>query len=88
MDAVACLLLRHNNLGDEGCVELLQYLRSETGQRHRVAGILLNANSLGNAALESIGSFLRGNQWLKELSLAAVSPQLPRLWQRRPTLLL
>ena len=71
-DAVACLFLRHNKLGDEGCVELFEYLCSEEGQRHQVAGILLNANSLGNVALESIGSFLRDNKWLKELYLASV----------------
>lgn len=74
--AVGCLILGHNKLGDEGCVELLKYLCSEGGQRHKVASILLNANGLGNVALDSIGSFLRGNKWLKELYLASVSPRI------------
>ena len=69
---IGCLILRHNKLGDEGCVELFKYLRSEEGQRHEVAGILLDSNSLGNVALGSLGSFLRGNKWLKELYLANV----------------
>lgn len=76
LGAVGCLALRHNKLGDEGCVELLKYLRSEEGQRHEVAGILLDANNLGNVALDSIGGFLRGNKWLKELYLANVSPNV------------
>jgi len=63
-------------LGDEGCVELFEYLCSEEGQRHNVAGILLNANGLGNVALESIGNFLRDNKWLKELYLASVRPNI------------
>ena len=71
--AVGCLILGHNRLGDEGCVELLKYLRSEEGERHKVAGIMLNANGLGDVALDSLGSFLRGNEWLKELYLASVS---------------
>jgi hypothetical protein len=71
--AVGCLILGHNKLGDEGCVELFKYLRSEEGQRHKVAGILLNANSLGNVALDSLRSFLCDNKWLKELYLASVS---------------
>lgn len=71
-DAVAWLILRHNNLGDDGCVELFKYLCSEEGRTHKVSGILLNANSLGNVALESIGNFLRDNRWLKELYLASV----------------
>lgn len=75
-DAVAWLILRHNNLGDDGCVELFEYLRSEEGRRHKVSGILLNANSLGNVALESIGNFLRDNRWLKELYLATVRPNI------------
>lgn len=75
-DAVACLILRHNDLGDGGCVELFKYLCSEEGRRHKVAGILLNANSLGNVALESIGDFLRDNKWLKELYLMNVMPDL------------
>lgn len=74
-DAVAWLILRHNNLGDNGCVELFKYLCSEEGQRHTVSGILLNTNNLGNVALESIGNFLRGNRWLKELYLASVRPE-------------
>ena len=75
-DAVAWLILRHNNLGDDGCVELFEYLRSEEGRRHKISGILLNANSLGNVALESIGNFLRDNRWLKELYLASVRPNI------------
>ena len=75
-DAVARLNLRHNWLRDEGCVELFKYLCSEEGQRHKVVGILLNANGLGNLALESIGNFLRDNRWLKELCLASVRPTL------------
>lgn len=71
--AVGCLILGHNRLGDEGCVELLKYLRSEEGQRHRVASILLNSNGLGNVALDSLGSFLRENKWLTELYLTSVS---------------
>ncbi|KAF9652746.1 RNI-like protein [Thelephora ganbajun] len=70
-DAVACLILRHNELGDEGCVKLFEYLCSEGGQRHKVAGILLNANCLGNVALKSVGDFLRDNRWLRELYLAS-----------------
>ena len=76
-DAVACLILRHNKLGDEGCVELFKYLCSGEGQRHKIAGILLNANCLGNVALESIGDFLHDNKWLKELYLANVRPNPP-----------
>ena len=75
-DAVALLILRHNNLGDDGCVELFEYLRSEEGRKHKVSGILLNANSLGNVALESVGKFLRDNRWLKELYLASVRPNV------------
>lgn len=71
-DTVACLDLRYNELGGEGCLELFKYLRSEEGQRHKIAGILLGANKLGNVALESIGSFLCGNKWLKELYLTNV----------------
>ena len=75
-NAVALLILRHNNLGDDGCVELFEYLRSEEGRKHKVSGILLNANSLGNVALESVGKFLRDNRWLKELYLASVRPNV------------
>lgn len=75
--AVGCLILGHNKLGDEGCVELLKYLRSEEGQRHRVVGLVLNVNDLGNVALDSLGGFLRGNEWLKELYLASVSLNVP-----------
>ena len=76
-DAVACLILRHNKLGDEGCAELFKYLSSEDGQRHKIVGILLNNNRLGNVALESIGNFLRNNKRLKEIYLASVRPNLP-----------
>jgi hypothetical protein len=76
-DTVSWLILRHNNLGDDGCVELFKYLCSEDGQRHKVSGILLNANHLGNPALESIGNFLRDNRWLRELYLANVRSNLP-----------
>lgn len=75
-DAVAFLILRHNELGEDGCVELFKYLRSGEGQRHKVSAILLNENSLGNVALESIGNFLRDGRWLKELYLASVRPTL------------
>lgn len=76
-DTVACLILRHNKLGDEGGAELFKYLCSEEGQRHKVAGILLNENRLGNVALESIGKYLRDNKWLRELYLASVRSNLP-----------
>lgn len=76
-DTVAWLILRHNKLGDDGCVELFKYLCSEDGRRHKVSGILLNANNLGNTALESIGGFLRDNRWLKELYLTSVRSNLP-----------
>lgn len=75
--AVGCLILGYNNLGDEGCAELLKYLRSEEGQRHKIASILLNANGLGNVALNSLGGFLRGNKSLKELYLPSVSLNIP-----------
>ena len=73
-DSVACLILRHNKLGDAGCVKLFKYLCSEEGKRHEVTGILLNTNCLGNVALGSIGEFLRDNKWIRELYLANVRP--------------
>lgn len=77
MDAVACLILHHNQLGDEGCVELFEYLRSDKGRRHEVSAILLNSNNLGNVALEAIGNFLRGNEYLRDLYLANVGRNIP-----------
>lgn len=68
---VACLDLQYNKLGDEGCLELFKYLRSGEAQRHKVARILLVGNSLGNVALESIGSFIHGNSWLEALYLSS-----------------
>ncbi|KDQ58682.1 hypothetical protein JAAARDRAFT_193216 [Jaapia argillacea MUCL 33604] len=66
---VTRLILGHNQLGDEGCIELFTFLSSPEGHKHRIEEISLNSNKIENRGLEAIIEFLRGNLDLKELFL-------------------
>ncbi|KDQ13322.1 hypothetical protein BOTBODRAFT_33645 [Botryobasidium botryosum FD-172 SS1] len=60
----------HNDLGDEGCVTLIEFLCSEEGKDTRVQELGLNANGLQNGALGAIARYLRNNASLISLSLS------------------
>jgi hypothetical protein len=70
---VNVLILGHNQLGDDGCVELFDYLSSSEGRKYRITMIALNSNSIGDAGLRSIAQYLDNNQNLQSLSLQNVS---------------
>lgn len=49
------LILSHNELGNEGCVALFDYLCSNEGRyRHNIEEISLNANEIGDKGLLAI----------------------------------
>ncbi|KDQ58812.1 hypothetical protein JAAARDRAFT_113968, partial [Jaapia argillacea MUCL 33604] len=66
---VTRLILGHNQLGDEGTMELFTFLSSTEGRRHKIEEISLNSNKIGNQGLEVIIQFLRDNMDLCELFL-------------------
>ncbi len=71
--SVVKLVLSHNDLRDEGCVALFQYLCSERGRRHPVKEISLTANGIGDRGLSAIADYMVDNVHLRELFLQNVS---------------
>ncbi|KAK7685565.1 hypothetical protein QCA50_011432 [Cerrena zonata] len=68
---VTKLSLSHNDLADEGCIELFSYLCSPEGRKHQLTEINLVHNHLGDRSLLAISEYLRNNRQLKELWLQA-----------------
>ncbi|KAA1472470.1 RNI-like protein [Dentipellis sp. KUC8613] len=66
---VTRLLLGHNQLGDDGCEVLCDFLCSEEGQKYRVEEISLNSNDIGDRGLRALARYLRGNTSLRDLFL-------------------
>ncbi|GJJ14928.1 hypothetical protein Clacol_009198 [Clathrus columnatus] len=64
------LVLSQNELGNEGCVALFDYLCSNEGRyRHLIEEISLNANGIGDRGLLAIAKYLNGNTSLGSLYL-------------------
>lgn len=70
---VTKLILGHNNLGDEGCEALFNYLCSEEGRKYKLAEISLNSNGIGNQGLMAVAEYLKNNTHLRVLFLQSVS---------------
>lgn len=71
-DDIEEMSLGHNDLGDEGCIELfdgLKSLRDDGGKLRRLRKITLSSNHIGNEALTAIAGYVRGDQVLEELYL-------------------
>ncbi|EPQ52269.1 RNI-like protein, partial [Gloeophyllum trabeum ATCC 11539] len=66
---VTKLILGHNDLGDDGCITLFDYLCSEEGRGYRIEEISLNSNNIGDRGLAAIADYLRDNHALKSLLL-------------------
>ncbi|KAL6300957.1 hypothetical protein BKA93DRAFT_799841 [Sparassis latifolia] len=66
---VARLILGHNELGDDGCEELFNFLRSDLGRKYKISEISLNSNKIGDRGLFVIARYLEGNTTLGELFL-------------------
>lgn len=71
--SVTKLILGHNDLGDDGCIELFHYLCSDDGRRYKIAEISLNSNEIGDKGLAAIAEYLENNTDLRELFLQNVS---------------
>lgn len=69
---VTKLILGHNDLSDDGCVELFKFLGCDIGSKHPIAEISLNSNGIGDRGLLSIANYMTNNQTLKELFLQNV----------------
>ena len=69
--AVFALNLGHNQLGDDGCRELLHYLRSNIPTT-KIRKISMNGCDLGNVSLRLIGNYIAESPHLEELSLQNV----------------
>ena len=69
--AITALNLGHNQLGDEGCRELIHYLRSNISTI-KIRNINLNGCDLGNVSLHLIGNYIAQSPHLEELSLQNV----------------
>ncbi|TFK32348.1 hypothetical protein BDQ12DRAFT_659333 [Crucibulum laeve] len=63
------LILGNNQLGDEGCEVLFQFLASPAGRKHQISAISLNSNGISDTGLSSISNYLRDNRSLQELLL-------------------
>lgn len=70
---VSKLALSHNDLRDEGCIELFSYLCSPEGRKYQIEDIHLVHNHLGDRSLLAISEYLKNNNTLAELSLQSVS---------------
>lgn len=70
--AVKKLILPHNELGDDGCILLLSFLRSAEGRTHRITNLDLSSNKIGNSGLLAIAEYLTNNLEIKQLSLQNV----------------
>ncbi|TFY70950.1 hypothetical protein EVG20_g2056 [Dentipellis fragilis] len=66
---VTRLLLGHNQLGDDGCEVLCDFLCSEEGQKYRIEEISLNSNDIGDRGLRALARYLLGNTSLRDLFL-------------------
>ncbi|CCM04772.1 uncharacterized protein FIBRA_06963 [Fibroporia radiculosa] len=66
---VTKLILGHNELGDDGCEVLFDYLISEAGCGHGILEISLNSNQISDRGLYSISRFLQNNTSLRKLFL-------------------
>jgi hypothetical protein len=69
--AVAAINLGHNQLGDDGCRELIHYLRSNISTV-KIRKISMNGCNLGNVSLRLIGNYVAESPHLEELSLQNV----------------
>ncbi|KAJ3575821.1 hypothetical protein NP233_g830 [Leucocoprinus birnbaumii] len=65
----ARLIIGHNELGNEGCQRLFEFLCTNEGRRHAIQEISLNANNIGDEGLLAISRYLKGNQRVRELFL-------------------
>ncbi|KAF5368929.1 hypothetical protein D9758_002916 [Tetrapyrgos nigripes] len=66
---VTKLILGHNQLGNEGCAVLFNFLRSVAGRRYRITELSLNSNGIGDRGLMAIALYLTDNTNLTELYL-------------------
>ncbi|KAG6873673.1 hypothetical protein C0995_012607 [Termitomyces sp. Mi166 len=66
---VYTLLLSHNELGDEGCVTLFDFLSSAKGRRYPISEVQIGSNRLGNTSLLAISNYLKNNIHLRCLDL-------------------
>lgn len=69
---ISKLILGHNELSDEGCITLFQFLDSVHGHNFPTSEISLNANQIGDRGLLAIASYLENNSTLRELFLQNV----------------
>ncbi|KAH7929935.1 RNI-like protein [Leucogyrophana mollusca] len=71
-DVVHRLDIGNSHLGDEGCVQLFNYLSSKAGQecRDNVTELYLTKNDIGAKGLLAVAKFLHGNEVIRELCLS------------------
>lgn len=67
--------LGHNQLGDDGCRELIHHLRSNVSTM-KIRKLSMNGCNLGNVSLHLIGNYLAESPHLEELSLQNVRKRL------------
>lgn len=69
------LIIGHNELGDEGCRCLFQFLCSEEGRRYDIQEISINSNGIGDEGLLAMAEYLKDNKQIRELFLQNVRSQ-------------
>ncbi|KXN89553.1 hypothetical protein AN958_05420 [Leucoagaricus sp. SymC.cos] len=63
------LIIGHNELRDEGCRRLFNFLCSDEGKKYDIQEISLNANGIGDECLLSVSQYLKNNKRVRELFL-------------------
>ena len=71
---VTKLTLGHNPFGEEGALELFQFLCSDNARKYRekISEISLMSCYIGDSGMMALAEYLEGNAALKELSLQNV----------------
>lgn len=67
------LVLSHNPLQEDGCVELLEFLSTRDGRKHPIRQLDLERIGLGDRGLLALSKYMDNNDTLKQLSLQNVS---------------
>jgi hypothetical protein len=77
-EVVHRLDIGNSSMGDEGCVQLFNFLDSPAGRRckHSLTELYLTRNGIGAKGLLAVSKFIKDNDVLRELCLSGVSMEI------------